>query len=122
MEPNDSEAYEKIAARIPAKELSTLLKVSSSLASTMDLAQVLQIAIESAVDLLDLDTGAIYTLEDEVLQLGATVPTLTQQLPQELLLARLEDHPHIREAVSTKSPVRMGEARKARLSAGEKAL
>jgi len=49
MEPTDFDTYSRIATRIPAKELTTLLKVSSSLASTMDLTEVLQIAIESAV-------------------------------------------------------------------------
>jgi hypothetical protein len=46
--------YETLATRISAKELSTLLKVSSSLASTMELSEVLQIAIESVADLLGL--------------------------------------------------------------------
>jgi putative nucleotidyltransferase with HDIG domain len=114
--------YEKLTTRIPAKELSTLLKVSSSLASTMDLAQVLQIAIENAVDLIDLDTGAIYTLENDILQLGATVPPLSPQLPKELLIARLEDHPHIQEAVTTKSPVHLPDARIAALSPAEKII
>lgn len=114
--------YEKLTTRIPAKELSTLLKVSSSLASTMDLAQVLQIAIENAVDLVGLDTGAIYTLENDILQLGATVPPLPPQLPKELLIARLEDHPHIQKAVTTKAPVHLPDARIAPLSPAEKVI
>ena len=63
-------SYEELATRIPAGELSTLLKVSSSLASTMELAEVLQIAIESVANLLNLGTGAIYTLENENLVLS----------------------------------------------------
>jgi len=122
MEQTELEVYEKLTTRVPAKELSTLLKVSSSLASTMDLTQVLQIAIESAVDMLGLDTGAIYTLENETLRLGATVPPLPTQLPDELLLASLNDHPHIKEAVSTKAPVYLHDARVASLSAAEKII
>ena len=122
MEPTEFEAYEKLTTRVPAKELSTLLKVSSSLASTMDLTQVLQIAIESAVDLLGLDTGAIYTLENETLLLGAAVPPLPPQLPDELLFARLDDHPHIKEAVSTRAPVYLRDARAAPLSAAEQII
>lgn len=117
---NESEAYENFSTRIPAKELSTFLKVSSSLASTMDLTRVLQIAIESAVDMLGLDTGAIYTLEDEILHLGATSPPLPPQLPNEVLLAHLDDHPHIHEAVSRMAPVYIDDARTASLSAAEK--
>jgi len=122
MEPTDFDTYSRIATRIPAKELTTLLKVSSSLASTMDLTEVLQIAIESAVDLIGLDSGAIYTLENEILQLGATVPPLPTQLPDELLRARLVDHPHILQAVLTKSPVFVPDARIAPLSASEKII
>ena len=120
MESRKFESYEAITDRIPAKELSTLLKVSSSLASTMDLAEVLQIAIESAVDLIRWDTGAIYTLENGTLQLGATVPSLPPQLPAELLQARLVDHPHIQDSISRKSPVYLPDARRSPLSPAEK--
>jgi len=122
MEHKEFQTYEQLTTRIAAKELSTLLKVSSSLASTMDLAQVLQIAIESAVDLLELDTGAIYTLEDETLCLGATAPPLPPQFPDELRCAHLDDHPHIKESVSTKAPVYLRDARTASLSAAEKVI
>jgi putative nucleotidyltransferase with HDIG domain len=120
MEQNEPKAYENLAAQAPAKELWTLLKVSSSLASTLDLAEVLQIAIESAADLLGLDTGAIYTLENEVLRLGATTPPLPPQFSDELRLASLSDHPHIKSAVSTKSPVYLEDAGAVPLSTAEK--
>ncbi len=120
MESRKFEAYEAITNRIPAKELSTLLKVSSSLASTMDLSEVLQIAIESAVDLIGWDTGAIYTLDGEMLQLGATVPSLPPQLPTELLQARLVDHPHIQAAISSNAPIYVPDARVSPLSPAEK--
>lgn len=122
MEPSELEAYEKLTTRASAKELSTLLRVSSSLASTMELSQVLQIAIESAVELIGLDTGAIYTLEDEMLCLGATVPPLPPEFPEELRCARLDDHPHIQEAISTKAPVYLRDARAASLSAAEQVI
>jgi putative nucleotidyltransferase with HDIG domain len=122
MESTDFDTYNRIATRISAKELSTLLKVSSSLASTMDLTEVLQIAIESAVELIDLDSGAIYTLEDEILRLGATVPPLPSALPEELMRARLEDHPHIQQALLTKSPIYISDAREVTLSAAEKII
>jgi HD-GYP domain-containing protein (c-di-GMP phosphodiesterase class II) len=120
MVPRGLTAFDKITTQIPARELSTLLKVSSSLASTLDLKEVLQIAIESVVDLLDLDTGAIYTLENTTLTLGATVPPLPPQFPDELLLADLDNHPHIKRAVSTKAPVCLKDARLASLSPAEK--
>lgn len=113
-------AYDKYTRRIPAEELSTLLKVSSSLASTMDLEQVLQIAIESTTALLDLDTGAIYTLENETLILGATTPALPPDFPVDLRRTPLRDHPHIRKALENKTPVGVEDTHTAKLSPAEK--
>jgi putative nucleotidyltransferase with HDIG domain len=122
MSQTEFAGYEKLATRISAKELSTLLKVSSSLASTMELSEVLQIAIESVADLLGLDTGAIYTLENETLTLGATTPPLPPQFPDELRLAHLNDHPHIKYSVSTKAPVYIHDAGAVSLSDAEKVI
>ena len=113
---------EELTTRIPAKELSTLLKVSSSLASTMELSTILQIAIESVADLLRLSTGAIYTLETETLILGAATPPIPPEFPDELRLARLEDHPHIRKAVVNKTPIYLHDARNATLSPAERTI
>ena len=119
MERTESIPYDDLTTRRPAKELSTLLKVSSSLASTMDLIEVLQIAIESTAGMLGLETGAIYTLENGELYLGATTPPLPPQFPEELRLAKLSDHPHINNVVSTKAPVYIEDARYTPLSTAE---
>ncbi|MBK9925836.1 MAG: HD domain-containing protein [Anaerolineales bacterium] len=112
--------YEKITRQVSAKELSTLLKVSSCLASTLDLAKVLQISIESVIGSLSLDTGAIYTLEDKILHLGATSPPLPPEMPRGVLSSYLGDHPHIENVVHTKSPVYLYDARIESLSPAEK--
>lgn len=118
----DFDTYEEFAARIPAKDLSTLLKVSSSLASTMELGEVLQIAIESVTDLLGLGTGAIYTLEDDMLVLGATTPPLPPQFPDGLRFAQLGGHPHVKKAVITKSPVYLQDTRSITLTHAERVI
>lgn len=122
MEKTEFDDHEELTTRIPARELSTLLKVSSSLASTMELPQILQIAIESAADLLRLETGAIYTLEDETLNLGATTPPLPPQFPDELRLAHLKDHPHIQKAVLNKAPVYLHDSQNATLTPAERTI
>lgn len=114
--------YDNMETQTSTKELWTLLKVSSSLASTLELAEVLQVAIESAADLLGFESGAIYTLENDHLYLGATTPPLPSEFPEELRLARLSDHPHIEKAVSTKSPAYLYDARSAPLSPAEKTV
>ncbi len=120
MERTESILYDDLTTQRPAKELSTLLNVSSSLASTMDLIEVLQIAIENTAGMLGLETGAIYTIENGELYLGATTPPLPPQFPDELRLAKLSDHPHINNVASTKAPVYIEDARHAPLSTAEK--
>ncbi|MBK8794176.1 MAG: GAF domain-containing protein [Holophaga sp.] len=122
MERTEITNYDDLPTRIPAKELSTLLKVSSSLASTMDLNQVLQIAIENSTSILGLETGAIYTIENRELYLGATTPPLPPYFPDELRLAKLCDHPHLNRTVSQKKPVYLEDARVADLSPAEKII
>jgi putative nucleotidyltransferase with HDIG domain len=122
MASTDTGASEELTTRIPASELSTLLKVSSSLASTLELPEVLQIAIESVADLLHIGSGAIYTIEGGSLILGATTPSLPPQFPDELRLAHLEDHPHIQKAVTNKTPVYLHDARTATLSPAERTV
>lgn len=116
------EVYKKISSQISTKDLSTLLKVSSALTSTLDLPNVLQIAIESAVELLSLDTGAIYTIDNNQLFLGATTPPLPPKFPPELRIANLNDHPHIQNTTITKVPVYIEDAEKADLSPAEKTV
>lgn len=122
MESDAANVYEELTYKGTPKELSTLLKVSSTLASTLELDTVLQIAIESAADLMNLQTGAIYTLELGNLVLGATTPPLPTQFPDELRLAYLGDHPHIMESVSSKAPVYLKDARSAKITQAERAV
>lgn len=122
MSQSEISTYDKVAMQISTRELSTLLKISSSLASTMDLSEVLQIAIESVVDLLNLETGAIYTFENATLFLGATTPPLPPGFPDSLRLASLADHPHIAKAIQTRKPVYIHDAGTELLSPAECAI
>lgn len=85
-------------------QLATLLRVSLALSSSLDLGEVLQAAVEGAVDALELDTGAIYLLESDVLVLGATTPPLPPDMPVEARRLELVNHPNIARAVSTRTP------------------
>jgi putative nucleotidyltransferase with HDIG domain len=114
--------YDKLTSQIAAEEFSTLLKVSSALASTLDLKEILQIAIESTVQMLGVDTGAIYTLQGQTLLLGATVPSLPPGFPEEFLRACLDNHPHIKQAVTTRKPVYLHNTSHESLSAEEKII
>jgi putative nucleotidyltransferase with HDIG domain len=123
MKTKQSQLQLDITGRIPFKELSTLLKVSSSLATSLDLNIVLQTAIESTCEILEVDTGAIYEFMDEKLFLGATTPPL----PPEMEWLRLQpeslaDHPHIQNAFQTRKPIFIVDAQKENLSPAEAAV
>ncbi len=105
---------------LPAARLAALLKVSSSIASSLDLTVVLQTAIDAAVEVLELDTGAFYLLDHQSLFLGATTPPLPPDMPAELRHAAMSDHPHIREAVETGVVVQVHDAPAAALTAQER--
>ncbi len=85
---------------IPAEQLSVLLHLNHALGSSLDLPAVLQVAVEGAVAMLGLDTGAVYLIDEGRLSLGATFPELPADFPDELREASLDDHPHIRRAVT----------------------
>jgi len=111
---------EHLTKRLSPSQLSLLLRVSSALASSLDLRVVLQTSIESAVEVLGLDTGAIYLLDSEALYLGATTPPLDPGTPEELRHAVIGEHPHLQKAVDTGTPVYLHDAGDADLSPAEK--
>jgi putative nucleotidyltransferase with HDIG domain len=120
MTPKRILQYHNVAQQIPARQLSTLLKVSGALATSLDLPVVLQIAIDSAVEVLGLDTGAIYSLDGDLLYLGATTPTLSPEL--EWMKSQPEqpcDHPHLQMALIQHYPVFLNDAAQATLSPAE---
>jgi len=114
--------YDDLPQQISAQELSTLLNVSSALASTLELPEVLQLAIESTAEVVGVNTGAIYTLENDSLYLGATTPPLPDEFPEELRIAQLNDHPHIKKTIITKKHIYLADARNAALSPAEKTV
>jgi putative nucleotidyltransferase with HDIG domain len=67
--------------------------------------EVLQSAIESAVKVLKLDTGAIYLLDRMDLVLGATTPPLPPEFPTEFRREPLAEHAHIRRCLDEREPV-----------------
>lgn len=80
---------------ISGRRLDALLRVSAALTGALEMPHVLQTAIDGAVDVLELDTGAIYLVSGDTLFLGATTPALPPEFPDEYRRASLAEHPHI---------------------------
>jgi PAS domain S-box-containing protein len=100
-------------------ELATLLEVSQKLAATLKLDEVLQAATDGVTRLHALKTAAVYLGEGEVLRLWAATPPLP---PDDLRLIRLADHPHLRQALTSGSPVFLQDTARAELSPAEAAV
>lgn len=109
------------STHIPHGDLSALLRVSLALAESLDLNVVLQTAIEGAVDVLELGTGAAYLLQGDELYLGATTPPLPPDFPSGLRRAALADHPHIVRAIHERHPVFVPDTRLADFTPQERA-
>jgi PAS domain S-box-containing protein len=105
-----------------SEELAFLLKTSQSFSTTLDLDSLLQIAINEAVNLSRLGTGVIYLLEGEMLRLKATTPPMPPQFPEELRIAPIADHPHIRQAITTRGPVIIDDTATADLTPAEQTV
>ncbi len=103
-----------------AQGLAALLEVNKSIAATLDLQNVLQASVNGVTKMIGLDTAAVYLLEDEMLHLRATTPPLPLQYPDELRIAPLADHAHIRKAISSGKPVFVSDIMRANLTPAER--
>ena len=102
------------------KRLRSMLEISQVMSASLEMDIVLQKIIENAAGLLQLESGAIYTLVGDELFLEATTPPLPPSFPDELRHANVADHPHIQAAISNGSSVVLADSTSAELSSAEK--
>lgn len=105
---------------VPATQLMALLDLTRSLGSSLLTREVLQAAVEGVIDVLDLDTGAVYLLHDDTLHLGATSPPLPEDFPEELRRMSPADHPHIERATSMRRLLYVEDASAVKLTPAER--
>jgi HD-GYP domain-containing protein (c-di-GMP phosphodiesterase class II) len=122
MSPSPSARAVLALSRMPPAALSQLLQASRALGGTLDIDEVLQTGIESAVRALGLATGAIYLLDGPDLVLGATTPPLPPQFPGEFRREPLAAHPHVGRCLSEREPVSIDDESAAELTAAERAV
>ena len=86
-------------------EHNVLFKISKSIISTLDYEKVLQIISDGMSEMLEIETAAIFLLEDKnELYLGATTPPLSPDMPDALRRIHLKDHLHINKTLITRKP------------------
>ncbi len=102
-------------------QLNTLIKISQSVISTLDLQEVLQIVSDGMAELLGIETAAIYLIENNNdLLLSATTPPLDPNMPLALRQAHISDHPNIERALKSKKAHIIADALIVELSPAEK--
>lgn len=110
------------AMTLSQQQRDALNKATREVDSAFELCELLQVAVEAAVEALGLDTGAIYTIDSGALYLGATTPALPSDFPLHLRYALLDDHPHIEECLDTRSVIYLKDARAVHLTPDERAV
>lgn len=108
--------------RLRSEELAALLKTSRAVSSTLDLENILQTTTDSIVEIIGIDSAALYLLDGEELYLGATTPPLDSQMPDYLRRPDIADHPHLQKSIFNKLPVILDDARTADLTEEERAI
>ncbi|MBN2718112.1 MAG: response regulator [Deltaproteobacteria bacterium] len=105
---------------VQSESLATLLKISRNVVKNLDLQKILQETVDGASSLFNWGSAAIYLLEDaQTLRLHATFPELPADFPEQLRVAKLEDHPHLAKAIETQKPLEISDTSKATLSNAE---
>lgn len=105
---------------LPAAKLSALLDVSRALSESLELSAVMQVAVDAAVRVMELDTGAIYLLTRETLFLGATTPPLPDGFPDMLRRTNAAEHPHVAECIAGRHTIRIEDAAAEELTDAER--
>lgn len=104
------------------RDLVQLLQITMELLETVEKKEMLRRILEGGVRLTELDTGVIYYLNGDVLNLEVTVPPLPEDFPDEFRKALLNNHPHIREAITANKPLIVHDILKENLTQEEKMI
>ena len=105
------------AVRHQARSLEALVEISKKFVATLELEPIFQAITNGIVELIDLDSAAIYLVERDTLHLEATTPPLPTEIEDQQ--TRLNDHPHIQEALKTAKVKHLPDTHKAELTAAE---
>lgn len=108
--------------QVSEEELSLLYEVSTGFVSSLELERVLQAAVSGTVRALHLETGAIYLLVGNELELGATYPPLPPEAADMLTRTPRKGHVHIEQCLALGQPVYVADASQERFTPVEQAV
>lgn len=112
----------ELSLQAKTENFSRLLEISLHLNDSVEKKEVFQNIVNRSVQLMNLGSGAIYLIEGDSMLLKATHPIIPPDFPDEYISAKLENHWHIKKAVSTKSIVEIPDVSKEVFSPQEKLI
>ncbi|MCV9387865.1 GAF domain-containing sensor histidine kinase [Reichenbachiella ulvae] len=119
--PNPASVLNNFAESLSQRELSILMDISTHIATTLDYREVLQIISDGISELLKTDTATIYSLqEDQSIYLEVATPTMSTDFQETFRYAKVPEHPHIQQALKTRSPIIIEDTSNEPLSPQEK--
>jgi PAS domain S-box-containing protein len=104
------------------RSLALLLEIAMNILETVDRKKNFKAIAESSIKLIGMDTAAIYSIKGSDLYLEATTPPLPDEFPDEFRKAGIENHPHIKQVVITKSHCILENAKEAEVTPEEKII
>jgi PAS domain S-box-containing protein len=110
------------AVRHQARSLEALVEISKKFVSTLELETIFQAITNGVVELVNLDSAAIYLVEKETLHLKATTPPLRPNTKDKYRQAHLNVHPQIKETLDTAKAKLLPDIEDADLTAAEKKI
>ncbi len=105
-----------------SRDIAKLLEISMELLETVDRKKVFEKIVRGTPGLIGMESGAIYMIDGEEIYLQASYPPLPAEVPEIFRRAKLKNHPHIRQAILTKSQVILTDSKTTELSPDEKLI
>ena len=104
------------------EELAQLFELSLNLLESVNPSDTYRKILKHAIQLIGIDTGAIYSVDNDKIFLENTIPSLGEDFPNEFRKDLLDNHPHIQKAINTESPIIVNDIEETELSENEKII
>jgi len=105
------------------RRLSEFLQISKSVTAAEHSAALLQKIVDSATAVTHVDSGAVYLMhKGSTIRLAATTPPLPEDFSEQLRIADLREHPHVRRAIESGESIVMPDTETAALTPAEQEI
>ncbi|MDA3901286.1 MAG: response regulator [Spirochaetes bacterium] len=104
------------------RKLNVFLRICQKMTGMFEMAPLMQFIVDGALEATHANSGSVYLINNDKLLLVAANPVIIEDYPQSLKEAALDDHPHIKKAVTSRKHVFMRNSAKTILTHAEKEI